>query len=156
MKPIKGIALDVDGVLTDGTFTWGVDGGEYKSFSFTDIMGISIAKKAGIVFAIISGENTPHIDYYANKMGITDVFKGCKDKASALRKYAIANGLELSEVCFMGDDVNDLSAMELAGFSAAPDNAHEKVKLEVDYVTKKGGGNGAVRELIDLLINSDS
>ena len=74
MKPIKGIALDVDGVLTDGTFTWDVDGGEYKSFSFTDIMGISIAKKAGIVFAIISGENTPHIDYYANKMGITDVF----------------------------------------------------------------------------------
>jgi len=83
---IKAVALDVDGVLTDGTFWWGPDGEEYKRFSFLDIMGVSLGRKAGLVFALISGEDSPLVDRYAAKMGITDVFKGCKDKASALRR----------------------------------------------------------------------
>jgi 3-deoxy-D-manno-octulosonate 8-phosphate phosphatase (KDO 8-P phosphatase) len=150
---VEAVALDVDGVLTDGTFWWGPDGAELKRFSFRDVMGIARARKAGIVFALISGEDTPLIDRYAEKLGITDIYKGCKDKAAALRAFATKNKLELEQVCFMGDDVNDLAAMKIAGFSAAPADAHSSVCKVVHHVTERPGGNGAVRELIELILH---
>ena len=85
MKQIKAIALDVDGVLTDGTFWWDVDEAETKRFSFLDVMGISLGRKAGLIFALISGEDSPLVDRYAEKLGITDVYMGCKDKGAAAR-----------------------------------------------------------------------
>jgi 3-deoxy-D-manno-octulosonate 8-phosphate phosphatase (KDO 8-P phosphatase) len=150
---IKAIVLDVDGVLTDGTFWWGPGGEEFKRFSFADVMGISLGRKAGLIFALISGENSPLVDRFAEKMGITDVFKGCKDKANALRLFAQKHNLDLSQVCFMGDDVNDLSAMKLAGLAAAPVNAHHSIQQEADLVMQKCGGQGAVRELVDILLS---
>src|SRR5947209_619919 len=100
---IKAIALDVDGVLTDGTFWWGPGGAEWKRFSFRDVMGVSRGRQAGLIFALISGEDSPLVDRYAEKMQISDVHKGCKDKARAVRAFAEARGLELSQICFMGD-----------------------------------------------------
>jgi 3-deoxy-D-manno-octulosonate 8-phosphate phosphatase (KDO 8-P phosphatase) len=152
MENIKAVALDVDGVLTDGTFIWGINGQEYKEFSFTDVMGISLASKAGIIFTLISGEDNVLVDRFAEKMKIVDVYKGTKDKAAALISFAKKNKLELSQVCFMGDDVNDLDALELAGLSAAPANAHESVKRIAKLITTKSGGNGAVRELLDMIL----
>lgn len=152
MHKIKAVALDIDGVLTDGTFIWGQNGDEYKKFSFLDIMGISMGTKSGLIFALISGEDNSLIDRYAGKMGIIDIYRGCKDKASALRDFAQKHGLPLEAVCFMGDDVNDLGALELAGLSAAPANAHESAKRKARLVTEKSGGNGAVRELMDLIL----
>lgn len=148
---IRAVALDVDGVLTDGTFTWGQGGEESKSFSFRDVMGISLAGKAGIVFALISGEASPLVDRFARKMGITAVYRGCKDKGAALREFAAAGGFKLEEICFVGDDVNDLSALAAAGFSAAPGDAYCAAKNEADYVAQAGGGRGAVREILDHL-----
>jgi 3-deoxy-D-manno-octulosonate 8-phosphate phosphatase (KDO 8-P phosphatase) len=149
---IKAVALDVDGVLTDGTYWWGPGGEEWKRFSFRDGMGVVRGGWAGLIFALISGEDTPLIDRYAAKMGITDVYKGCKDKAGALRAFSKARGLDLSDICFMGDDINDLEAMELAGLAAAPADAHESVRRLAAIVTSKPGGGGAVRELLDLLM----
>jgi 3-deoxy-D-manno-octulosonate 8-phosphate phosphatase (KDO 8-P phosphatase) len=149
---IKAVALDVDGVLTDGSFTWGPGGEEYKTFCFLDIMGISLGKKSGLVFALISGEDTPLIDRYGSKMGIEDVYKGCKDKASALRDFAHKHGFDLAEVCFMGDDVNDVPAMQLAGLPAAPATAHAAARAQAKYVAAVGGGKGAVRELVDTIL----
>src|SRR6266404_4149725 len=105
---IRALALDVDGVLTDGGAWWGPDGAEWKRFSFADIMGVSLACKAGLAVTLISGEDSPLVDRFAAKMRLTDIAKGCKDKAAALRAFAGRNGLELEEICFMGDDVNDL------------------------------------------------
>jgi 3-deoxy-D-manno-octulosonate 8-phosphate phosphatase (KDO 8-P phosphatase) len=156
MRDIKAVALDVDGVLTDGTFIWGPSGEEYKQFSFSDVMGISLASKEGIIFALISGEDNALIDRFAEKMKIADVSKGCKDKAAALISFSKKYKLELNQICFMGDDVNDIGALALAGFSAAPANAHESVKQKVKFVTTKAGGNGAVRELLDLLLIENS
>jgi 3-deoxy-D-manno-octulosonate 8-phosphate phosphatase (KDO 8-P phosphatase) len=153
---IKAVALDVDGVLTDGTFLWGPAGEEFKSFSFRDIMGISLAKKTGIVFALISGEATPLVDRYAQKMGIADVHKGCKDKAAALREFAARHGIPLENVCFVGDDVNDLPALAIAGFAAVPGDAHPKVKSEADYVAQATGGHGAVREILDYVMAGET
>jgi 3-deoxy-D-manno-octulosonate 8-phosphate phosphatase (KDO 8-P phosphatase) len=148
---IKAVALDVDGVLTDGTFWWDADGAELKRFSFRDVMGIARATRAGIVFALISGERNATVDRYAAKLGITHVWQGCKDKAAALREFAATTSLELSAICFMGDDVNDLSAMAIAGYSAAPADAHESVLATVKLITKRPAGLGAVRELLDAL-----
>ncbi|MDD5208252.1 MAG: HAD hydrolase family protein [Elusimicrobiales bacterium] len=148
---IRAVALDVDGVLTDGTFTWGEGGEEYKSFSFRDVMGISLAGRSGIVFSLISGEASPLVDRFAKKMGISAVYKGCKNKEAALLEFASAHNFSLDEVCFIGDDVNDLAALAAAGFSAAPADAYGKVKAEADYVAQAAGGHGAVREILDHL-----
>jgi 3-deoxy-D-manno-octulosonate 8-phosphate phosphatase (KDO 8-P phosphatase) len=152
MPQIKAVALDVDGVLTDGTFWWGPGGQELKRFSFRDIMGISRASKQGMVFALISGERNELIDRYASKMGITSVFQGCKDKASALRTFAKQRQLDLTSICFMGDDVNDLEALQLAGLAAAPSDAHHAILAVAGYITKREGGRGAVRELLDHIL----
>jgi 3-deoxy-D-manno-octulosonate 8-phosphate phosphatase (KDO 8-P phosphatase) len=148
---IKAVALDVDGVITDGAFLWDANGGEIKRFSFRDVMGIARATRSGIKFALISGEKNSIIDRYAAKLGIAHVWQDCKDKAAALREFAASHSLSMDEICFMGDDVNDLSAMELAGFTAAPADAHESVLKVVKLVTKRPAGNGAVREMIDFL-----
>lgn len=152
---IRAIALDVDGVLTDGGFWWGPDGGEWKRFCFADVMGISLGRKAGIVFALISGEESPLVDRFAAKMGITDVFKGCKDKAAALRDFASRHALDLRDIAFMGDDVNDLGAMKIAGVSAAPADARPQVLAVVGFRSRYAGGNGAVRELVDAIRGAD-
>ncbi|HEX8550147.1 MAG TPA: TIM barrel protein [Abditibacteriaceae bacterium] len=155
LQNIKAVALDVDGVLTDGSFWWGPNGEEWKRFHFLDVMGISRAGKAGLVFALISGEASPLVDRYAAKMNIVHVHKGCKDKAVALRKFAANAGISLAQIAFMGDDINDIPAMQLCGFVAAPATAHASVQQIADMVTTASGGNGAVREFLDMWLQSN-
>lgn len=156
MKNVKAIALDVDGVLTDGGVWWGPDGQEWKRFCFADIMGVSLARRAGLIVALISGEDSPLVDRFASKLGIVDVVKNCKDKAQALETMAAAWGLPLSQVAFMGDDVNDLGAMQLAGLCAVPPGAIDRVKASAAFVTKRCGGDGAVREFIEAILAAQS
>lgn len=152
MKEIRAIALDVDGVLTDGGVWWGPNGEEWKRFCFADIMGVSNARKAGLILTLISGEDSPLVDRFAEKFQITDITKGCRDKATALRAFSERQQLPLAVICFMGDDVNDIAAQQIAGLSAAPANAHPTVLATATFVTKNNGGNGAVRELIDAIL----
>ena len=153
MNRLKAVALDVDGVLTDGAFWWGPDGIELKRFSFRDVMGISRATRQGIVFALISGEDNQLVTRFAKKMNITNLYLGCKDKASALNAFAQEHGLPLSEVGFMGDDINDVPAMKLAGVAAAPADAHQSAVAAARFIAKNRGGNGAVREWLDSLFS---
>jgi 3-deoxy-D-manno-octulosonate 8-phosphate phosphatase (KDO 8-P phosphatase) len=152
LAQIRAVALDVDGVLTDGGLWWGPGNEEWKRFCFADIMGLSLARRAGFGLALISGENSPLVDRFAEKLHIRHVTKGSRDKAAALRAFAADAGLNLTEICFIGDDVNDLPAMAIAGFSAAPANAARDVLARVDFIAKNAGGNGAVRELIEALL----
>ena len=149
---IKLIAMDVDGVLTDGSFWWGPNGEEWKRFHFADIMGLSRARKAGLKLALISGEDSPLVDRLATKMHISDVEKNCKNKAQALLGLAARHKLTLEEICFMGDDVNDLPALELAGLPAAPADARPEVRAKCRFVSSAKGGNGAVRELVEMIL----
>ena len=151
---IKALALDFDGVLTDGAIWWGPDGQEWKRLHFRDIMGVSLASKAGLILGIISGENSLLIDRYATKMNIQHVFKGIKDKASALKTFSVNIHAELTEIAYMGDDVNDLKAMELAGLSAAPSDAHPENLAIAGFRSQFPGGAGAVREFIDFLLKN--
>jgi 3-deoxy-D-manno-octulosonate 8-phosphate phosphatase (KDO 8-P phosphatase) len=115
-------------------------------------MGLSRAQKAGLKLALISGEDSPLIDRFATKMHISDVDKNCKDKARALRKLTSRYGLVLDEICFIGDDVNDLPALALAGLPAAPADAQPEVRALCRFVSSAKGGNGAVRELIEMIL----
>src|ERR1039458_3725789 len=154
MPKIKAIAMDIDGVLTDGGVWWGPNGEEWKRFHFADIMGLSLARKSGMVIALMSGENSPLVDRLASKLGISDVHKDCKDKASALRAFSEKHGLRLQEICFIGDDVNDLFALNIVGLRACTPDARPSIREHCQVVTKLGGGNGAVREVVDMLLGA--
>ena len=154
LAQVKAVAMDVDGVLTDGGVWWGPNGEEWKRFHFADIMGLSLARKSGLAIALISGENSPLVDRMAAKFAHVDVYKDCKDKASALRAFSERRGVSLQEICFIGDDVNDLPALQLVGLSACPADARPAVREQCQFVTKLGGGNGAVREVVDMLLAS--
>jgi len=149
---IRAVALDVDGVLTDGGFWWGPEGAEFKRFSFLDVMGITLGRKAGLRFALITGEESLLVDRFALKVGISDLFKGCKDKGAALQLFSERHAIPLEAICFMGDDVNDIPAMRLSGKSAAPASAHPQVLKVAQIVTRLRGGDGAVRELIEGIL----
>ncbi len=152
MGRIRAIAMDVDGVLTDGGVWWGPNGEEWKRLHFADIMGLSLARQAGLLIALISGEDSPLVDRLAQKMRITDVYKDCKQKAQALSDFAARHQLHTDEICFIGDDVNDLPALAIAGLRACPADAQVVVRNECQLIAKQGGGNGAVREVIDKLL----
>jgi 3-deoxy-D-manno-octulosonate 8-phosphate phosphatase (KDO 8-P phosphatase) len=152
LASIAALVMDIDGVLTDGTFGWDESGGESKRFSFADIMGLSRARQAGIVLGLISGEDGPLVDRLAAKIAATFVAKGCKDKGQALRDFAAASGISLKRTAYVGDDINDLPALAIAGVSAAPANAQPRVKASVAIVLEKGGGQGAVRQFIEMIL----
>jgi 3-deoxy-D-manno-octulosonate 8-phosphate phosphatase (KDO 8-P phosphatase) len=155
LQTLQAIAFDVDGVLTDGTLTWSPSGEESKSFSFADIMGVSLLRRLGIRMALISGEPSPLVDLYAKKMHIPFVLKGTRDKATALREFSAKFDIPLERTCFFGDDVNDLFAMEIAGLCACPSNAAEEVRAHVaehGFVSTQPGGQGAVRSFADAIL----
>ena len=154
---LRAITFDVDGVLTDGTFVWSESGEESKRFSFTDIMGVSLLRRLGLKMALISGEPSPLVDRYAEKMHIPFVVKGTRDKATALRDFTTKFDIPLEQTCFFGDDVNDLTAMEIAGLCACPCNAAAEVITYVaqhGYVSKSPGGHGAVRSFADAILSA--
>jgi 3-deoxy-D-manno-octulosonate 8-phosphate phosphatase (KDO 8-P phosphatase) len=160
LTTLQAIAFDVDGVLTDGSLTWSsITMEEIKTFSFTDIMGISLLRRLNIKLALISGEPSPLVDRYAQKMHIPFVAKGTRDKAAAIRDFAAKFDVPLADICFFGDDVNDLSAMEIAGLCACPTDASAEVLTYVSqrgFVSTQPGGRGAVREFADAILAARS
>lgn len=149
---IRALALDVDGVLTDGTVWWGPDEAEWKRFGFADIMGVSLACRAGLLVTLISGEDSPLVDRFARKFRLADITKGCRDKASAVRDFAARQELPLEAICYMGDDINDVEAMALVGLAVAPASAHPSARAAAHHVTAAAGGAGAVREVVDAIL----
>ena len=162
LASLQAIAFDVDGVLTDGTLTWSPTGDESKSFSFTDIMGVSLLRRLGIKLALISGEPSPLVDLYAAKMRIPFVVKGTRDKATALRDFTTQFNIPLANTCFFGDDVNDLFPMEIAGLCACPANAATDVLTYIaereaeghGFISQHPGGHGAVRSFADAILSA--
>ena len=152
LRRIKMLLIDVDGVLTDGGIYYSAAGAEMKRFNAHDGFGVVRAREHGLKVGIISGRQTPIVDVRAKEMQILDVVQNASDKVAAMDELCRRHGLEADEVAFIGDDLFDLPLLKAVGFSAAPHNAVPDVKKTVDYVTNGSGGNGAVRELIDLII----
>ncbi len=156
-RGIKLLALDVDGVLTDGTVYVGPQGYEMKRFSMRDGHGIELAHRAGLKVVLFTRENPVGSELLVRtkKLGIEkkDVIIGCVCKRWEL-EYETEDeaGLEPHEVCFVGDDEFDVEAMEYAGFAACPADAHPTAKAAADYICENRGGHGAVREVIDMIL----
>lgn len=156
MKRLRLFATDVDGVLTDAGMYYSESGDEWKKFNTRDGMGLKLLQGAGLITAFVTMENTKLVSRRADKLGIPEVHQGARDKLAVLRDMAARRGLSLQEVAFMGDDVNDLEALRAVGFSAAPADALPQVLQVVDYVCRKRGGEGAVREVADLILAAQS
>ncbi|WP_413378267.1 KdsC family phosphatase [Alkalihalobacillus sp. 1P02AB] len=152
MKKIKLIVLDVDGVLTDGKLYIGSNEEEYKAFHTQDGMGISLVRYSGIKVAIITGRKSPAVEKRAQELKIDFVYQGIDDKLSILEELLNDLNLTKEEVCYIGDDINDLPILQVVGFAAAPVNAVKAVKNHVHFIASKNGGEGAVREIIDQML----
>jgi 3-deoxy-D-manno-octulosonate 8-phosphate phosphatase (KDO 8-P phosphatase) len=149
---IRLLCVDVDGVLTDAGMYYGPDGEVLKKFNTRDGMGLARVRDAGVSVAIISGEDNAIVHARAAKLKIDEVFCGATDKRLAIEELCTRYHLDMSEVAFIGDDLNDLSALGCVGLPCAVADAAEPVKAIAAYVTQKRGGDGAVRELCEFLI----
>jgi YrbI family 3-deoxy-D-manno-octulosonate 8-phosphate phosphatase len=149
---IKVLAMDVDGVLTDGGMYLSANGDESKKFNARDGMGIARVKKAGIATAFITSENTEIVNRRAEKLSIDHVFMGAIDKLAVLDKIVKKERCSPDEVAYIGDDLNDFDVMRKVGIAVTVPDADEAIKKIAHYVTKHPGGDGAVRELCDLIV----
>lgn len=156
LKQIRIVATDVDGVLTDAGMYYSESGDEWKKFNTRDGMGIKLLQKAGFVTAIITQERTKLVARRAEKLAIPELHQGVMDKLSVLREMVARHGVSLDQVAYIGDDVNDLEALQAVGFSASPADGMPVIHAAVDYICKKKGGEGCVRELAELLLRAQT
>jgi len=153
---IKLFITDVDGVLTDGSLILGNNGEEFKSFNSQDGMGIKLLQKNDIKVAIITGRSSKIVENRAEELDIKEVYQGIDDKIKTFNNLLDKYSLNSNEVSYIGDDLNDLPVLNEVGLSFTVSNGVDKVKENVDYVTEKSGGKGAVREAAELILNIQS
>ncbi|NDE10159.1 MAG: HAD family hydrolase [Chitinophagia bacterium] len=146
------VLSDVDGVLTDNGVYYGAEGEVLKKFSVRDGMGVERLRNAGIETGIVTGETSPSVKKRAEKLNISELHLGSKDKAAVLKEILERKNLQPFQIAFIGDDVNDLSIIHEVGFSACPNDAMPSVSSAVDYVCVNKGGQGAFREFAEFII----
>ncbi len=151
-KNIKLLAMDVDGILTDGKIIYDSQGVETKAFNVQDGLGLASLVKFGFVLAIITGRNSPMVERRAKELGIAHVIQGRDDKYVALSDLADSLGLSLNECAYMGDDLPDVKAIKNAGLGISVPNGCTIAQEQADMVTTRTGGNGAVREVCELIL----
>jgi 3-deoxy-D-manno-octulosonate 8-phosphate phosphatase (KDO 8-P phosphatase) len=153
-RRIKLLLLDVDGVLTDGKIHLDDEGREMKVFDMHDGHGITLLHRAGIQVGIISGRSSRSVELRAKQLSIQEVHQGVADKVKVYEEILSRCRLKDEEVAYIGDDLVDLPLLRRVGLPVVVANAHEAVKKNVDWVTKRAGGAGAVREVVDHLLKS--
>jgi 3-deoxy-D-manno-octulosonate 8-phosphate phosphatase (KDO 8-P phosphatase) len=151
---IQLLALDVDGVLTDGSIVINGDGSESKFFNVQDGHGIRMWLRAGLKMAFFSGRASAPTEIRAKQFGVEHVFQDCHEKLPILEKFLRQQGLSPQEVAFIGDDLPDLPVIRYVGFGVAVANAVDEVKQSADLVTTRPGGAGAVREAIEYILKN--
>ena len=153
-KNIKLLAMDVDGILSDGQIIYHSDDTETKAFYVQDGLGLQALRRFGLTLAIITGRNSPMVARRAKELGIEYVIQGRDDKYIALRDLAENLQLDLSQCAYMGDDLPDLKAVREAGLGISVPNGCEQTRAVADFVTQKTGGHGAVREVCELILQA--
>lgn len=153
-KKIKLVAFDVDGVMTDEGLIFDENGVEYKKFNAKDGQGIVMLNNSGFKTAIITARLNGTVKVRFDILKMHDLYEGQKNKEVALDELVKKYDLDYSQVAYMGDDLPDICVLKKVGFGACPNNAADEVKHFASFVTKKSGGNGAVRELCDFLLEN--
>lgn len=152
--PVRLLALDVDGVLTDGGIYYGNNGEELKRFNIKDGLGIKLLQRCGIEVAIITGRSSALVQRRAAELGIEAVIQGREDKRVALNELRELRELAPENLAYMGDDLPDLGAILAAGLGLAPADAVEPVREAADWVAPSAGGSGAVRDAAQFLLEA--
>lgn len=155
-RQVRLLLLDVDGVLTDGTITYGTDGIETKSFHTQDGLGLKLLQESGVAAGIITARASEAVLRRARELGFAHVVQGATDKLAAFEAILRETGLRPPQTAYMGDDWMDLPLLNRVGLAAAPANAVAEVRQRVHYTTERTGGRGAVREVCDLLLEAQS
>ncbi len=153
-KNIKLLLLDVDGVLTDGKLYYGNSGEELKAFNIQDGLGIKLLQEGGVKVGIITGRVSTLLQRRADELGINPVIQGREDKLTALRELLENQNLGLHQIAFMGDDLPDLSAINLVGLGITVANACSTLAAKADWQTLRSGGDGAVREAAEMILKA--
>ena len=153
-QAVEFLVLDVDGVLTDGVIAIDDRGVETKHFHVRDGSAIALWRKSGRRVAILSGRSAPCVDHRAAELGIAPVVQGAKEKGKPFRAMLAEVGLDPSRVCYIGDDLADLPVLAIAGLAACPADAAPEVLAAAHLVATAKGGRGAVREIIDAILEA--
>lgn len=153
MEKIKLVITDIDGVWTDGGMYYDQTGNEWKKFNTSDSAGVLFLRYLGIPVAIITSETTNIVKRRAEKLKIDLLYEGITDKLTCCLELCKKLNIDISEVAYIGDDLNDMPLLEAVGYSACPANAPIYVKRLCDYVTTTKGGEGAFREFVEYLID---
>ena len=153
---IKLLVLDVDGCLTDGKIIYSSDNSETKAFNVKDGLAIASWIKLGNHVAIITGRDSFVVKKRADELGIKHLYQGIRNKADKLHVIINELGIQISEVAAIGDDLNDYNMLAMAGRSFTPKDGVEEIQKVVQTVLSKSGGNGVVREMIDILIEENN
>jgi len=156
MARIKILLLDVDGVLTNGKLHFGNSGEVILPFDVKDGSGITYLRRAGLLTGIITGKNNNAVSHRARDLQLTIVHRNVKNKVAVLDDILRTNNLLPEEALYIGDDLLDLSIMERVGVSVAVADAVAEVKEAADYVTSKCGGDGAVREVCEMILKAQN
>lgn len=152
---IKLLVLDVDGCLSDGKLTYDSNGVESKSFNVKDGLGITTWIKMGNEVAIITGRNSTVVQRRAEELGIKHIYQGIRDKDRVLKELVTSLNLSFDQLGAIGDDLNDYNMLSLVGRSFTPANGVSEIKNLVDTTLSLNGGDGAVREMIDILVQEN-
>ena len=151
-RAIKLVATDIDGVWTDAKMYYSSEGDLLKAFSTYDGMAVRLLRDEGIPVAIVTSEQTDIVKRRAEKLNIEHVFLGETDKLERVTQLCAELGLEMEEVAYVGDDVNDIEVLRTVGLSAMPCNSPALDRFTPDLVTERAGGDGAFREFVDLIL----
>ena len=154
LRRVKLLAIDVDGVLTDGRLYFQADGIEIKAFHTQDGHGLKLLKRVGIHVALITGRDSPMVSQRAAALGITHVYQGCEDKLTTLRALCQRLDITLEQVAYCGEDLPDLAPIKRSGVGITVPNAPDYMHPHADWITERLGGHGAVREICDTLLTS--
>jgi 3-deoxy-D-manno-octulosonate 8-phosphate phosphatase (KDO 8-P phosphatase) len=151
---VRLVAMDVDGVLTDGGIWYTDHGAELKRFDVRDGQGLVLLRQAGVATAIVTRRRSDIVERRARELGIAEVHQDAADKAAVVQELLKRHGLQAAEACYVGDDVGDLPAMALVGLPVAVPDAVPAVRRAAVYVTRARAGFGAIRELCDLILSA--
>jgi len=154
LAAIRLLAMDVDGVLTDGGISLFPDGSELKRFHVADGLGIALALYGGLIVVWISGRASESVERRAQELGVRHLYQNAVNKSAPLAELIGAYTLAPANIAYIGDDLNDLPAYSIAGVKFAPANAAPEIKGLADFVTEHAGGAGAVREVCDVLLKA--
>ena len=146
------LILDVDGVLTDGKLYFDHAGNEMKAFNTRDGLGMKALQKVGIEVAVITGRKSEAVTHRMTQLGIKHVYQGREDKLDAFLDLLEVTGLDAQQTCFAGDDWIDLPVLLRAGLAVSVADAEDRVKQQTHWITRRNGGDGAVREICNLIL----